>query len=117
MKVSEIAERLGLACLTPDLATNAAQELTGGYASDLLSDVLAHAPRGGVLVTIQVHMNVVAVASHCELAAVIFAAGRRPDAELRQKATQEGVGLYSSPEAAFDIVGALYDLGLRGNAR
>ena len=62
-------------------------------------------------------MNVVAVASHCELAAVIFAAGRRPDEAMRQKATQEGISLFSSPEAAFDIVGTLYNLGLRGNAR
>ena len=112
-----MAERLHLDCLTPELDLDGLPELTGGYASDLLSDVLAYAPRGGVLVTIQVHMNVVAVASHCELAAVIFAAGRRPDDAMRQKAAQEGISLFSSPQAAFDIVGALYNLGLRGNAR
>ena len=117
MKVSEMAERLALDCLTPEVDLDALPELTGGYVSDLLSDVLAHAPQAGVLVTIQVHMNVIAVASHCELSAVIFAAGRRPDDALKLKATQEGIALFSSPQASFDIVGALFDLGLRGNAR
>lgn len=117
MKVSEMAEHLGLDCLTPEVNLDDLGELTGGYASDLLSDVLANAPAGGVLVTIQVHMNAVAVASHCQLAAVIFAAGRRPDESTRLKAVQEGIALFTSAKSAFEIVGELYVLGLRGPAR
>ena len=37
MKVSEMAERLALDCLTPDVDLDGLPELTGGYASDLLS--------------------------------------------------------------------------------
>ena len=47
-----------------------ARTVSGGYASDMLSDVLANAPWGGVLVTIQVHMNVIAVSVNAGLAAV-----------------------------------------------
>ena len=88
--------------------------IEGGYASDLLSDVLAHAPAGGVLVTLQVHLNVIAVASHAELAAVIFAGGRRPDDDVIEKAAAEGLSLYLSPAGTFDVVGRLYTLGVKG---
>ena len=83
-----------------------------GYASDLLSDVLAHAPEGGVLVTLQVHLNVIAVASHAELAAVIFAGGRRPEDDVLAKAVAEGISLFVSPADTFDVVGRLYALGV-----
>ena len=117
MRIREMAERLNLDCLTPDVDLDGLPEPAGGHVSDLLSDVLANAPPGGVLVTIQVHMNVVAVASHCGLAAVVFAAGRQPDESLRGKAVEEGIALFASSRPTFDVVGDLYALGLRGNAR
>ncbi len=115
MKLDHIVRELGLAELTPVTGGNHEAEVDRGYASDLLSDVLAHAPEGGLLVTLQVHLNVIAVASHAELAAVIFAGDRRPDDEVVEKATAEGLSLYSSPADTFDIVGRLYALGVKGN--
>jgi len=114
MKVSEIATALGLEDLTPELQGSDGADVTGAYVSDLLSDVLAHAPRGGLLVTVHVHMNVIAVAVHAGLAAVVFALGRAPEEAVRKKAADEGVRLYGSKETAFDLVGRLYALGLRG---
>jgi hypothetical protein len=113
MKLAELGTGLGLRDLTPEV-TRTTAELTAGYVSDLLSDVLAHAPRGGVLVTVQVHLNVIAVALHAELAAVIFAQGRLPEDGVRLKAVEEGIALYASDASAFDLVGQLYALGLRG---
>ncbi len=114
MTLKELAASLGLDDLTPEIAGAAERDITQGYVSDLLSDVLAHGPQGGVLVTIQVHMNVIAVAVHADLAAVIFAHERTPDDEVLRMAVKEGIALYRSPEGAFDIVGKLYALGLRG---
>jgi hypothetical protein len=113
MKLATIASELHLADLTPDVDDGAA-EVTSGYASDLLSDVLANAPRGGVLVTLQVHLNVIAVAGHAELAAVIFTSGRRPDDEVVTKAAAEGLKLYAAPADTFAIVGRLYAMGVKG---
>jgi hypothetical protein len=113
MKLGDLMGKLGLECLTPEVATNAA-DVTGGYVSDLLSDVLANGPKGGVLITVQVHLNVVAVAVHAELSAVIFAMDRRPDELVRKKAIEEGIVLYVSRLTAFEIVGRLYEMGLRG---
>jgi hypothetical protein len=112
--LADIAQELELVELTPPSPDDDAV-VTRGYASDLLSDVLAHAPAGGVLVTLQVHLNVVAVASHAELAAVIFASGRMPDEEVVAKAESERITLFSSPQDTFEIVGRLYALGLKGS--
>lgn len=115
MKLEDIAGQLGLTEFTPDVTLNRDAEIDRGYASDLLSDVLAHAPEGGVLVTLQVHLNVIAVASHAELAAVVFAGDRQPDDEVIAKATAEGLSLYGSPSDTFDIVGCLSTLGVKGH--
>jgi len=114
MTLRDIIETLKLERLTPELGDDGVA-VSGGYISDLLSDVMANAPRGGALVTIQVHLNVIAVAVHSELAGVVFAAGRRPDEAVRKKAVDEGVRLYATGENAFDVAGRLYEMGLRGS--
>lgn len=116
MKLSEIIARLGLEDLTPELSDSHDVEITRGYASDLLSDILANAPEGGVAVTIQAHMNTVAVALHARLSAVILANGRRPDDDVIERATEEKIPLLLSPTGTFDVVGKLYELGLRGES-
>jgi hypothetical protein len=110
--LKDLVESLDLRPLTPLVDDGA--EVTGGYASDLLSDVLAHAPEGGVLVTLQVHLNVIAVASHAGLRAVIFSCGRMPDDDILQRAAAEGLTLFGSKADTFELVGRLYELGLRG---
>jgi hypothetical protein len=114
MRLQDLAERLALEHLTPGLAPKLATEVTAGYTTDLLSDILANAAEGSVAVTIQAHLNVVAVAVHARLAAVILAAGRVPDPEVIARATEEGVVLFGTAESTFDVTGRLYALGLRG---
>ncbi len=114
MKLEQIVAELGLTELTPAAGDAADAEVTRGYASDLLSDVLANAPAGGLLVTLQVHLNVIAVAGHADLAAVVFAGGRRPDDDVVAKAVEEGLALYAVGRDTFEVVGRLYALGLRG---
>ena len=65
-----------------------------------------------MLVTLQVHLNVVAVASHAELAGVIFSSGRVPDAEVIAKAVAEDLALYATDADTFEVVGRLFALGV-----
>jgi predicted transcriptional regulator len=90
------------------------QEVTGGYAGDLLSDVIAHSAKGNVWVTIQTHPNIIAVASMKELAAIILAGGREPDPETLQKAREEGIPLLISLLPSFELAGRLYQAGVTG---
>jgi len=114
MRLDQIAAELGLEVFTPELAIEGGDEVTRGHASDLLSEVLANAPAGGVLLTTQVHMNVVAVALHAGLAAVVFTGGMRPEPAVCAKAVEEGLPLLGARESTFDLAGRLYALGLRG---
>jgi hypothetical protein len=114
MTLQQIARRLELTPLNPQLAIDGAREVGRAHASDLLSDVLANAPGGGLLLTIQVHLNVIAVAVHAGLAAVVFTAGLSPEPEVLARAVSEGLPLFGTRESTFDLAGRLYALGLRG---
>ncbi len=89
----------------------------GGYASDLLSDVMANAHEGDLWVTLQRHVNIVAVASVRELAGIILVSGRHPDEATVARAEEEGVPIVVSPLSAFDVAGRLFGAGIigRGN--
>ncbi len=114
MTLGDIARAMDMEILTPALSVNGGEEITRAHASDLLSEVLANAPSGGLLLTIQVHMNVIAVALHAGLAAVVFTSGVQPEEGVRVRATKEGLPLLSTPESTFDTAGKLYAMGLRG---
>ncbi len=90
------------------------RDVTGGYASDLLSDVLAHAVDGNVWVTLHIHQNIVAVAAHKGLAGVILVQGRQPEKDTVAKAAEEGIPVMVSALPAFELVGRLYKAGIRG---
>ncbi len=86
---------------------------SGGYASDLLSCVMAGAQHQSIWVTLQAHTNVVAVAALLELSAVILTEGAQPDPAMLQKAEEQGITLLATPLPTFEVVGRLYQLGLR----
>jgi predicted transcriptional regulator len=88
-------------------------EVTGGYASDLLSCVMAKAQEGDVWVTLQSHPNIVAVASLLNLAGIIITEGVVPDAATVEKAEQEGIPILMTPLTTFTVVGRLFELGVR----
>lgn len=90
------------------------RDVTGGYVSDLLSDVLAHAVDGNVWVTLHVHQNIAAVAAHKGLAGIILVQGRQPEKDTVAKAAEEGIPVMVSALPAFELVGRLYKAGIRG---
>ncbi len=112
MTVSEIVKFFGLEMKAGK--DRLLEEVTGGYASDLLSDVIAHTRKGNIWITIQTHPNIVAVATMKELAGIILTGGREPDAETVQKAEEEGIPILLSPLFTFELVGRLYQKGISG---
>ena len=89
-------------------------EVRGGYAGDLISDVLANAHEGDLWVTLQTHQNTIAVASMKGLAGVVLVNGRQPEEDTLQRAKEENVPLLVSSLPAFELIGRLYQLGLPG---
>ncbi len=89
------------------------RDVTGGYTSDLLSCAMAGAGKGNLWVTLQGHLNVVAVASLNDLAAVIVTEGKPIAAETANKADEEGVVLLQTPLTSYQVIGRLWDLGVK----
>jgi DRTGG domain len=88
-------------------------ELGGCYISDLLSDVLANAQPGVLWVTIQIHRNVVSVASMKDITAVLFTCGRKPEADIIAEAAEKGIMLLTTPLTTYETAGKLWKAGLR----
>lgn len=111
MKLSQIVAELSLTLTGADAGPD--REVTGGYVSDLLSDVIGNAREGHLWITLQVHINTVAVASLKGLSGIIVVNGRRPDEATLARAADEGVPVLLTPLPAFEVAGRLYALGLR----
>jgi len=106
MLVKEVAEKLELKIL----AAGQDQPVTSGYVSDLLSDVIANAEEGCLWITVQRHLNIVAVAQLKKLAGIVLSRGSEPDAAVLARAAQEGLFILSTPETSFNVAGRLYAL-------
>jgi len=109
MRISDLIGKLGLQVLTGPFD----QEIEGGYASDLLSDVLANGSPGCIWVTIQVHRNIVAVASLKDFAGIIVAGGRQPEEASVTEAARENLNLLTTSMSSYEVIGKLYELGIR----
>ncbi|MFB3776333.1 MAG: serine kinase [Bryobacteraceae bacterium] len=114
MTLRDVVVSSGFEKLTGEVGLD--REVTGGYSSDLLSDVVANSMRGDLWVTLQTHPNVVAVATLKELAGIVFVNGRKPDADTLSRALEQGVPLLATSLPAFELVGRLYEAGIRRKA-
>ncbi|MCE5323984.1 serine kinase [bacterium] len=108
--MENIAQKLNL---IPRNEASANVEVTSGYASDLLSDVLAKAKNGAIWVTNQKHINVIGVAVMLNLAGVVIAGGVEPEPSTITKAKVENVSLYTTDMSLYELVGKLNEMGIR----
>ena len=111
MKLEDLAKALNLDVKAGK--TLLEREVTGGYAGDLLSDVLANSKKGNIWITLHTHVNIVAVASAKELSGIITVNGRIPEEETLQRAEKEGIPVMVTSVSAYQVVCRLYDLGVR----
>lgn len=108
MKVSELVEKLELKVYAGKDSLD--REITGGYVSDLLSDVMGFAKEGNVWITLQNHLNVIAIASLKDLSSVILVKNIIPGDDVIEKANEEGIPLLGSSSKTFELSGEIYSL-------
>jgi hypothetical protein len=112
MRLNEIMDKFNLKALSGN--EHLEIDVTRGYVSDLMSDVIAHGKEGDIWITYQTHVNVVAIALMKNMAGIILIQGRELIPAAAVKAEQEGLPVLSSSESAFELVGRLYQLGIPG---
>ncbi|MFH1118631.1 MAG: DRTGG domain-containing protein [Bacteroidota bacterium] len=108
MKLAEIVDKLNLKVFSGKEGLN--NEVTNGYISDLLSDVMGHAEAGNAWITLQTHKNVMAIASLKDLSAVILVKGLLPEEDMAAQSNEEGIPVLGTGEEAFTISGKLYSM-------
>jgi len=102
LQLTVLTERRNFTAITPE----------GGYSSDLLSCVMAGAKKDNLWITLQAHMNIVAVAAMLEVAAVIITENAQPDSAVITKANEQGVILLSTSKASYETCGLLWEINL-----
>ncbi|MBN2542678.1 serine kinase [bacterium] len=115
MNVFELVEKLNFEIKAGKENLN--NEITGGYASDLLSDVLANSGEGNLWITLQIHQNIVAIAELRNLAGIVIINNRQPDEDTIEKADRLGIPLLVSGLPAFELIGRLYSMGISGKVK
>ena len=107
---AELAKKMELRLLTDGVEEK--KEVTDGYVCDLLSWVMARGEAGMAWVTVQTHLNVVAVACLHDFSCVIIPEKIEvPDATI-DKAKEEGIVIYSSPKTSYELCCELCELGV-----
>ena len=115
MTVKEMIELIEAENMTPETDVNA--EVSCGYTCDLLSWVMAHGKAGMAWITVQTHMNVIAVASLMEMAAVIIPEEIEMEEASLAKAREEGICVLQSGKTAFELCAEMARAGLPGTPR
>lgn len=89
------------------------RNIISGCVCDLLSHVLTNGKKDTVWITVQPHMNVVAVASLRGIGCILVCENISVPEAVIQKAAEENIALLISPLNAYEICGRLYTEGLR----
>ncbi len=112
MKLKELADRMGWELETRNIPLES--DVRGGYASDLMSDVVANSVEGDLWVTRRANSSIVAIAVMRDLSGILLVNGAQPDAETVKEAEKKMVPIFRTPLPKFETVGRLYQLGVKG---
>ena len=108
MKVSEAAEKCGFTLI----AQGEDAEIEGIYCGDLLSWVMGKGQPGQAWITVQSHLNVIAVAVLREFSCLILAEGAQFPPEVIERAKNEGLCLLSSDLPVYETALKLHETGI-----
>jgi hypothetical protein len=108
MKISELVDKLGLTTFNEV----AGKDIRGVYISDMVSDIIG-IKEGNLLVTLQTHKNLIAAANLVDVAAVVYARGKKPPDDVVALATRAKIGLLGFDGDTWTLAKKLYELGVR----
>jgi len=89
-------------------------EVKTAFVADLMSDVLAFATAGSLLITGLTNPQVVRTADVLDIAAIIMGRGKLPSQETFQLAEELNIPILTTKYILFEIAGRLYAKGIRG---
>ena len=106
MKISEIARILDGKILSCKAKSD--ESVSGGYDSDLLSDVMGNAKAGDAWFTMQTHKNIIAVAALRDISCIVITGGNSLEDIALEAAEDEGMPVIATGFSKFEAVGKFY---------
>ena len=107
IKVVELVEK-GFRLVAGDNGID--KEIEEVYICDLLSWVMAHAKAKSAWITIQTHVNILAVALLAEISCIIIPEDAKLDEETKKKADEEGIPILSFTGTSYEAAITLYEM-------
>ena len=101
MKLIDLMEKTALIPASPEMPLP--EEFRGVYVGDLLSRAMSRVEEGDLWLTIMNNINVIAVASLADAAAVILCEDVRLTDEALETACSKGVTVLYSPLGAYEL--------------
>ena len=89
------------------------REVLGVFVSDMLSDVMAGTRSGSLWLTVQTHKSIVPAANLVDVSAVVITSGKQVPDDTIGLANRFNIAILSSDLSTFQLVGKLYELGLK----
>ncbi len=114
--LSEIVELLGCEEILLE-GPAGGTEISGCFAADLMSEVLAFAGPGGLLLTGLTSVQSIHTADVADLSAVLFVNGKRPDPSVVAVARERGMPLLSTRLTLYEACGRLFARGLSASLK
>lgn len=99
MTVKELSEIAGF---SPVCLPDPDREIEGGYCGDLLSWVMGRASSGQAWITIMSNINIVAVATLCDVAVIILSENVALDDGVLEAAEMRGINVISTAMPTFE---------------
>ena len=109
MHVSDFVKLAGGKVLTGEYED---REIVCGYTCDLLSHVMGKGQADMAWITVQAHMNVIAVAALLDFACVIIPENLPVEAPIIAKAQDEEIIILSSEKTAYELVTLMAENGV-----
>ena len=110
MKIVDLINETGWTCKA--CKDHLDTEVSGAYCGDLLSWVMGNGEAAQAWITVQVHMNVIAVAVLREFSCIIIADNAQLPDEVIAKAEEEGIPVLESGLPVFETAKKLVELGI-----
>lgn len=106
MLLSELTQKLGGTIVVdkPEAV------ITSAYTSDLLSDVMGHCGDESALITIQNHLNTIAVCTLAGIEVIVICHNRPIPEDMKAAAEREEVAIVTTPLSQFAASVALGEL-------
>lgn len=110
MKSFELANEIGL---EPLIETSKEIKIEGVYIGDLLSIVMSKAKENYIWITIQTHINIMAVAELLDIGCIIIVENMEIEEDALEKAKELDIPIFKTHESAYQVACKLNNMGIK----